>query len=138
MIGDTGSFYLRGSIVDQPGKTVYAGGGYRNADYVLTQDSGMTSYGTNLFYASPLFVNTAIGDYRLSVTKRGATVTASPGIDIVAEEPGGDQDIDGRLFDRDVDVVTNQDGVRDLGALEAQPIARIFADGFGDAIRMVD
>lgn len=137
-VGDVGYFTLTNSIVDQPGKTVYTGGGNRSAEYVLTQDLGIDAYGTSIFHGGPIFQNAPAGDYHLSVTKQGATVFASAGVDVQPPVTGDDRDLDNRPFDQDVGAVPNGAGVRDLGALEAQPIVRIFADGFGDAIRMVD
>ena len=138
IIGDAGILRIGGSIVGQPGKTVYAGGGDLGAEYALTNDPGMTNYGTHLLYDAPVFFDAAARDYRLSVTRTGGTVVASAGIDMRPEVAGNDLDLDFRIYDQDVGVVADGDGVRDLGALEAQPGRRIFVDGFGDRVRLVD
>ncbi|MEO8671815.1 MAG: hypothetical protein ABI411_10910 [Tahibacter sp.] len=137
IIGDVGYIFLENDIIDQP-ETVYTGGGDRGADYVLTSDPLMAGYGTNLIHGAPLFANPADGNYHLAATRRGTAVTASPGIDVLAPISGDDRDLDYRSFDQNVSAVPDRDGVRDLGAFEAQPIARIFGDGFGDGVPLVD
>jgi hypothetical protein len=140
VIADQGGFNLKYSIIDQPDLAVYSGNNAAGADvdYVLTQDAAVDGYGSHVIFGTPIFFNAAGSDYRLRASSHGSTIDTSSGIDVAAPFTGDDRDIDNRPFDQDVAEAPDGDGVRDLGALEAQPIqGRIFTDGFGDEVQLV-
>ncbi|MEO6689465.1 MAG: hypothetical protein ABIS07_11025 [Dokdonella sp.] len=141
VVADQGAFFLKYSIVDQPFLALYSGNNAAGSevDHVLTQDAAAANYGTHLTFGTPFFIDSPNGDYRLYASRLGNTLIVSKGIDVGAPVAGDDRDIDNRPFDQDVVAVPNGDGVRDLGALEAQPIQdRIFVDGFGDEVLLVN
>jgi hypothetical protein len=139
-ISSDGDLQISDSIFDEP---------FLERDLLFTGaatglhvNSVMTNYlidlpsDPSIVFGDPLFVDMANGDYRLTATKLGNTITVSPAIDFAAAA-GGD-DIANRPRDRDVASAPNRFGTRDLGAYEMQPITdRLFADGFGDPVPLV-
>jgi hypothetical protein len=132
---------LLNSIIDEAGTATlhYLGdAGNLRVSYVLSNDISTLPSDPSIIVGDPLFVDMAHGDYRLSATKVGSTILASPAIDFAPTAPDFDHDIAGNPRDQDVGAIADRFGVRDLGAYEMQPITdRIFADGFGDPISLV-
>ena len=133
--------FLGNSIIDEAGTATlhYLGdAGNLQVSDVLSNDITTLPSDPSIIVGDPLFVDMAHGDYRLSATKVGNTIFASPAIDFAPAVSGDDRDIAGNPHDQDVGAIADRFGVRDLGAYEMQPITdRIFADGFGDPISLV-
>jgi len=129
------------SIIDEAGTATlqYLGdAGNLQVNDVLSNDISTLPSDPSIIVGDPLFVDMAHGDYRLSATKVGSTIFASPAIDFAPAVGADNRDIAGNPHDQDVGAIANRFGIRDLGAYEMQPITdRIFADGFGDPISLV-
>jgi hypothetical protein len=94
-----------------------------------------------VFPYDPLFVdptnpNIDKRDYHLRAEIKDGSIVISQAIDF-AEAHAGDHDVENNPRDQNVPEMVDFEGPRDLGAFEAQPVvSRIFADAFGDAIRI--
>lgn len=131
---------LTRSILDQPAMSSLdtANNPTLAVSYVLAADpTGLPSQ-PDIVRGEPLYVDAAHGNYRQFAFSLGGQAQPSPGMDFAPLVSGQTTDLDGKPRDVDVPGVPNGDGVRDLGAYEAQPIAdRIFADTFGDPLALV-
>ena len=131
---------LTRSILDQPAMSSLNLGGTPPviAEYLLAADPTGLPAGTGIAQGEPLFADPAHGNYHQRVFATGTQVTASLGVDTAPLLSGETIDIDGNPRDTDVPGVPNVAGVRDLGALEEQPILdRVFVDAFGDPVSLV-
>ncbi|HEX4479653.1 MAG TPA: hypothetical protein VH082_02495 [Rudaea sp.] len=125
-------FDLLNSIVDTDVSAVSQTGGSQTVHNVVGPNIDGLPTANDVVLADPLFVNSAKGDYRLSVTSNGNSFIVSPAVDFSAQQFDA-KDIDGRPRPADVAGATNRFGAFDLGVFEMQPIAdRIFANGLGD------
>lgn len=108
-----GPYGVTRSILWQPGKTILQCSGCSKAfEYVIASeraslDGGQTPH---VQVSPPRFIDPDRGDYRLRA--------ASPAIDYAPPITGDDRDVLGLPRDQDLPIVSNWNGVRDLGAFE--------------------
>ena len=125
LINSPRNFILRESIIDQPGRVLFATNPdptQSTLDHVLYTSNYSSSIPTVRF-GDPGFMNAANGDYRLAVT--------STAMDVLPERTGFD--FIGRPRTIDVPWHPNGLGARDLGAVETQLYElseEIFGNGF--------
>lgn len=125
-------FDLLNSIVDTDVSAVSQTGGSQTVHNVVGPNIDGLPTANDVVLGEPLFVNSAKGDYRLSVTTDGSAFIVSPAVDFSSEQLDA-KDIDGRPRPTDVAGATNRFGAFDLGVFEMQPISdRVFANGYGD------
>jgi len=107
------------SIIWQPGDLAYEFTGVLDASDILTNDlaSFGGSSGTRISSSSPRFVDPARSDYTLRA--------ASPAVDFAPAPSFGPFDLLGLPRDRDMPIVPDRFGVRDIGAFERQVIDNI-------------
>jgi len=109
------------SIIWQPGDAAYTFSGMSNTGDILTNDIGSFggSSGTRLSSSSPRFVDPARADYTLRA--------ASPAVDFAPPSAFAFDAFDllGLPRDRDMPIVPDRFGVRDIGAFERQVIDNI-------------
>ncbi|MEO8012457.1 MAG: hypothetical protein ABI650_12480, partial [Dokdonella sp.] len=125
LINSPRNFILRESIIDQPGRLLFAANpvpGQSTLEHLL-YTSNYTSSIPTVRFGDPGFMNAAAGDYRLAVT--------STAMDVLPERGG--YDFIGRTRTVDVPWHANDLGARDLGAVETQLYELnegIFSSGF--------
>ncbi len=105
-------FALRRSIVDQPGKAIFASnvgssGGSRDIQHVIAIANALPS---GVTYAVSRFVDRANGDYMPMAGARA--------VDFAPTQAGGGVDLFGHARAVDVPVNPNEGGLTDVGALE--------------------
>lgn len=110
---------VNSSIVWQPGNSSIVSTGNTTFSDILSNDIGSFggSSGARLSASNPRFVDPARGDYSLRA--------ASPAVDFAPIVAGDDRDFLGLLRDRDMPIVPDRFGVRDIGAFERQVIDNI-------------
>jgi predicted outer membrane repeat protein len=140
-------FTLSGSIIDEPGTLTFSYPGDISANnpnlemsWLLSNDITTLLSGVNIRKGDPMFVDAANADpnkrdYHLTAYSQNGQVTASPAIDASPGTSG--LDISFNVYGQNVPLVTDFGGPHDLGVYEMQPIVRLFADGFGDRISLV-
>ena len=123
---------------------------YLSTGFILGNDLDGINLDYNSLQADPMFVDPEHGDFHLLAQRVNGSLIASPGIDAFTAAAGarqlasvnnGDVDVDSRPGAQDIDGVglaaASGNNVYDLGAYEMQPYAdRIFADGFGEPLRL--
>ncbi len=129
-LGDSSSFTLTNSIIDQGGHPTidYQGpSGGLATHYLLSNDTSTLIQDGTIAGGTPTFVDAANGDYHLQPT--------SLGVDFAPGETDG-FDLDGNPRVVDLSVIPNRFGPMDLGAYEVQTASAclasdtIFCDGF--------
>ncbi|MEO6688997.1 MAG: hypothetical protein ABIN56_07770, partial [Dokdonella sp.] len=94
--------------------------------YVLANEvASLGAPGIGLQVADPRFIDAAHGDYGLTA--------ASPAVDFAPAVAGDDYDLVAHRRDGDLDIVANNYGPRDLGALEREFVQPLVRNGTFDA-----
>lgn len=117
VILNDGPASLYGSVVSQPGISVFGGTGSRTVSYVVANETASLGGSATVLGGDARFIDPAAGDYRLGAS--------SPAVDF-APGSSGDADLAGTSRGIDLSVVQDRFGTTDLGAFErpsATPIA---------------
>jgi hypothetical protein len=113
VVADGAVDFLR-NLVWQPGRRVIAAGGSVTVASSIVNDLAGFPPGPEALVVEPRFVDPIGGDYSLRA--------ASPAIDFAPATSEDDVDVLGGTRDRDLDLIDDLRGPRDVGALERQSI----------------
>jgi hypothetical protein len=128
IINAAGRTTLDGSILWQPGKTTLVTG-TSTVGRVLASETGSLSNALLALDADPRFVDPANDDFRLKAGSRA--------IDVSPPVAGDDRDSDGLPRDQNLDLVSDLNGPRDLGAFERQTLLPLVQNGgFAGDVRL--
>jgi len=115
------------SIIWQPRKrTLEVSGSPFNVFSVIASETISLDAGREALLADPRFIDPERGDFRLRA--------GSPAVDATSvNETGGTRDVFGLLRDRDLVLVPDLRGIRDIGAIERQALLPIVLNADFDA-----